>query len=362
MTRDGDAAHVVKLGANQRPLRLLTFPLPNGPLRMIDLAGSHAWQAVHRCGDVILLLRTGEVRAFSLADGRQVGQVVELRPWLHGRFFRGKAGFLFATWDGERIKLEPVSLPDTVSPATVSLVFDRDGCEGPWLLQQSGEVISSATGERADRRLPPSLLLNLDHVRISRDGHQLLATNRRQERGRWIDLLAGLERNVEKGEIDSYRATISSAPVPPRWNLLRVIHSIDCVNGELWICGRKDRWHKISSNNDGGVRLREAAPAADGVRLPLPFDEPPRRTSHGCSLQTAVWPNGSKAFLDSRGILHLKSCDSSVPEISLVLSEGEVAAWTSNGHVSGPSFFFDGRFRPEPHLIFQAITRFCQRL
>jgi hypothetical protein len=53
----------------------------------------------------------------------------------------------------------------------------------------------------------------------------------------------------------------------------------------------------------------------------------------------AEWPKGNRAFLDSRGLLHLKSHDSSIPEVSLVLREGEATGWASDGLMCGPRFF-----------------------
>lgn len=52
------------------------------------------------------------------------------------------------------------------------------------------------------------------------------------------------------------------------------------------------------------------------------------------------WTNGSWALLDSRGVLHLKSVDNSVPEISVLLVvDHYTACWCSDGVVSGPAYF-----------------------
>jgi len=84
--------------------------------------------------------------------------------------------------------------------------------------------------------------------------------------------------------------------------------------------------------------------------------------SRGCTLQIAEWPCGSKAFLDGRGLLHLKSHDPAIPEISLVLSDGEVAGWTSDGLVCGSAFFFEGLHHSEPKRVFERILQFLYRL
>jgi len=59
----------------------------------------------------------------------------------------------------------------------------------------------------------------------------------------------------------------------------------------------------------------------------------------GCQLQVAQWPNGSRVFLDSRGLLHLKSHDPAIAEITLVLHEGKAAGWSSDGLLTCDPFF-----------------------
>ncbi len=55
-----------------------------------------------------------------------------------------------------------------------------------------------------------------------------------------------------------------------------------------------------------------------------------------------VWKDGSQAIVDSRGILHLKSSDKDMPEISIMLVVGKnkrTACWSSENIVSGDLYF-----------------------
>jgi MoxR-vWA-beta-propeller ternary system domain bpX1 len=53
-----------------------------------------------------------------------------------------------------------------------------------------------------------------------------------------------------------------------------------------------------------------------------------------------TWVDGSVAMLDSRGFLHLKSANSDIPEITIILLTGKVCAcWSSDGFVSGNHYF-----------------------
>jgi hypothetical protein len=79
-------------------------------------------------------------------------------------------------------------------------------------------------------------------------------------------------------------------------------------------------------------------------------------------LQVSEIGGGSRIFLDSRGILHFKSSNPDLPEVSLVLTDGEVAGWTSDGRVCGPLFFFEGPVISDPRAVFERIMSFVAQL
>src|SRR5439155_25632618 len=105
--------HLVKAGASQRPPRLLSVPLPDGQVRVTELASGSELHAVHRCGEVILAIRRHDVRAYALSDGRQLGRALNPHRWASGRYFRGESHFYFVAWDGENAKFQPVTMPGT---------------------------------------------------------------------------------------------------------------------------------------------------------------------------------------------------------------------------------------------------------
>ena len=107
------------------------------------------------------------------------------------------------------------------------------------------------------------------------------------------------------------------------------------------------------------IRQKEKSLARPAESLSFrPFEAPP---DIGCRLEVARWPNGSQAFLDSRGLLHLKSHDPAVAEVCLVLHEGEASAWCSDGLISGSPFFFPGR-RSQPTELARRVAAFFERL
>jgi hypothetical protein len=53
-----------------------------------------------------------------------------------------------------------------------------------------------------------------------------------------------------------------------------------------------------------------------------------------------AWPDGSEAIVDTRGLLHLRSADASVPEMTVLLIIGQpTAAWAADGTVAGSPYF-----------------------
>src|SRR6185312_13108353 len=312
--------------------------LPHGQLRVADLVIGSEVQAVYRYGDTLLLIRQNSVRAHSLSDGRLLGQELNPHRWVQGRFFRGTNHFYFAVWDGERVKFEPVSMPSRYLPASVAAVFDRDGLPGPWLLCKSGEVVSTESGQIIKLPQPTKALLNFNQPRISKDGHQLLvqSTQKDEQNHRLLGCLIDLEDWPKSGAF-RYSDTIPEHTPPfPTWNIYRVIESVMAIGNQIALCGRKSRWRKLAPDHNGRLRITSLTPS--GV-VPQPMFGQPKKTNHGCQLQVAEMENGGNLFLDCRGLLHFKSSSPDLPEVSIVLADGEVAGWTSDGLVCGPAFF-----------------------
>jgi hypothetical protein len=169
--------------------------------------------------------------------------------------------------------------------------------------------------------------------------------------------LEGLK--VEVSEVT--RPDPDQSPSLPNWNLYRVIASIAPYYNGVAFCGRSGKWRGLALDDIGTLRI-SALPSTVNVLPGVAFQEQARKTSHGCTLQTAEFPGGSKVFLDSRGLMHFKSSDPALPEVSIVMADGEVAGWTSDGYVCGPSFFFDGPHISDPTSVFDRLMNFFRRI
>lgn len=356
--------HAVKAGSGSQPARLLSFSPHEGELRVTELTSGPGLLAVHRYGDTIILIRHHDVRAHALSDGRLLGQALNPHQWMGGRFFRGTNDFYFVAWDGERVKFEPVTIPKGHVLGRVEAIFDRDGfqsLDGPWLLTATGEVVATATDERFRLEISNELPSAKRTITPSRDGHRIHVAAHGHKSAFVYHLDTG--KSQQTPVVHSPAAILDPPPGMPCWNMYRVIESAARLGSALVLGGRNNRFRRLILNARKTLQIFEI-PAGEKMELQgkAAFSTPASKTRHGCSLQTIQYPCGSKLFLDSRGLLHLKSSDPGVPEVSLVLSEGEVAGWTSDGHVCGPAFFFDGPRISEPEVVFERLMRILNRL
>jgi len=361
MARIEDTVYVVKASTTQRPSWLLAVAVTGGTPRVSELEAGAELLAIHRCGEVILVIRRHDVRAHALADGKLLGRALNPYHWVHGRFLRVKDRFWFPVWDGQHVKFEPLTLPKEIAAMAAIVVFDREGIDGPWFADASGAITSTATGERITLPLPPGNRNGPDTVRVSLDGHRVFAATLVPKWACVLDLQTGQVQNRPVRQQHWVPDMLDPLPTLPNWNLYRVIDLLGRCGNSLAFCGRKGRWRWI--NFDGGrIVIRDADSPGINITWPgLPFSPVPMAPSLGCTLQVAEWPNGSKTFLDSRGMLHFKSHNPSVAEVSLVLSDGEVAGWTSDGYVCGPSFFFEDQRHSSPQKVFHRIEEFLAR-
>jgi hypothetical protein len=196
------------------------------------------------------------------------------------------------------------------------------------------------------------------------DGHRVFAATLVPKWACVLDLQTGQVQDRPVRQQHWVPDMLDPPPTLPNWNLYRVLDLLGHCNDSLAFCGRKGRWREITFAGER-IIIRDADSQGTNVSwpgsYPLSFSLLPTPAGLGCTLQVAEWPTGSKAFLDSRGLLHLKSHDPSLAEVSLILSDGEVAGWTSDGYVCGPSFFFEEQRPSNPQKIFHRIKDFLSR-
>ncbi|MFN8397376.1 MAG: hypothetical protein U0176_22325 [Bacteroidia bacterium] len=69
-------------------------------------------------------------------------------------------------------------------------------------------------------------------------------------------------------------------------------------------------------------------------------------------MRRVTWKDGTTAFLDDRGFIHLRSSDPSLPEVSILMVIGSpTAAWTSDGKWFGNPYFHERQNEGEPDAL-----------
>jgi hypothetical protein len=134
------------------------------------------------------------------------------------------------------------------------------------------------------------------------------------------------------------------------------------ADGDLALSTGKRGWWRIALNKGAHSLSLQHVPTPPVEATIQRFDKTQTLNEVGFQLHCATWPDGSAAFLDSRGLLHLRSCNSSVPEATLVLAEGRMAGWVASGRFWGTTYFVP-RDRPRiavPEFVEQVLKPFVR--
>ncbi|MDX1947749.1 MAG: hypothetical protein SFU86_20295 [Pirellulaceae bacterium] len=178
-----------------------------------------------------------------------------------------------------------------------------------------------------------------------------------------IDLGAGTLAIAHHGAVSPEPREI---PVNPRTLHGKFVSVGITKRLQLALRSRRSSWWVIEASlPDGTLRFptkggQSLAEAELLVRAEFtPLDDLDR----GYTLSLATFPDGSRAWMDSRGLLHLKSVDPTVPECSLVLCEGPLAGWMGGEGLFGPEYWRLGmEGTGANHVNLHAIAPFIQRV
>ena len=348
---------------NEQSARLVTAGLCPGAsppsVTFLRLRESKPFAACAHAG-VLYCVFARTVESFDLATGQPLAPLLLPQDvnWERDRFFQGENGWLALAHDGLRVTLHPVPLPDGVKDKVLTL-FDRQGYDGPWAVLDDGRVLDGEGLDFPRRFLKLPVRWQLGGV--SPDGHRIV-------------LRAFEKRLLDLESHDAETRTVTADPaeellVPMIYWSTRfssvALHRFDKVfldeNGRLSLVNHKENVFQVATNERGEPILKELGrfPSRFRAQPFVPVDAPPGMRF---DLKAATWRDGSQAFLDLRGMLHLKSKDRSVPEVSLVLSNDKLAGWTSDGKLYGPTQFRGDTPAGDPADLMAVIGRFVGRL
>lgn len=327
---------------------------PDGStVKRAQFAGPHVPPAAWFASGVLLVALHTRVVCVDALTGEIRGEApipADVRH-LAGRYYTGANDVQFVSWDGSGIRWDPILSGAKVKVADVVTAFDREGI-GAWIVSRDGKIYGP-TGELwVDAKIP------IQSAQVFDQGERVVLSDMRNNR--W-SIVAMASRRIETPAGDTgFRA--NRAPVCPFRTLQTRFSEIAGGGSEpLRLRTSKGLWLEIISTNGGqAFQLAEAAVQRNAGRRFEPVTSP----SHlGCGLRRAEWPGRSRAWLDSRGWLHLRSHDATVPELSIALCyQSPLAFWCSDGAISGLAFYTGPDASTDHARVAESFRRFRESL
>jgi hypothetical protein len=280
----------------------------------------------------IFLIGPNRVVAFNWS-GEELATSTQFSKHLAGRYFIcGGPRFIGAiSVTGNKIGLTAGYTTRAELPARMIAIAGTR--ESPQLLSDQGYVTDLLTN--TDRQMvPPQFPRPFSLLAASRDGQRIAVSSKDT-----TQLLIHLENG-------SCQQIWGDAPlqVEPqvtkflgrKVNLRQHFAGIYATaGGRLALCSRKGQ--ELTIVPDPKFLLQDTGRSA--VRKPQLRHFENIDAPSGYLLNRASWDDGSEAWLDSRGLLHLRSSNPTIPEMTLVLQEGELAGWSVTDGLFGNAYF-----------------------
>jgi len=353
---------------------LVHIPLPTGPCRShpLSLEGTGPLGFAGH-GGAIFAIFADHIEVFSERDGRSISTLAipEHHRWQSGRFFRFGDGFRALAFNGSRAEFVSMSTIRESRGAWPLAIVDVPGQEGAVVVTFTGHVYG--LGPDALEARDESLIalpdassgyvvrcISVDGSRVVMspngrsktepdDGYLLNLVDRTCERVPCVDANGIVNRHLTRRiEVSTLRNRFSQIAVDGESLILRsTAGHTDC----------RITW-------DENCRRIALVP-----RSSKHFNRPMAPFTTDVSSVTGVlsgrvtWKDGSRAYLDSRGLLHLVSSDRSISEMTFVLQEGTMSGWCADGGAWGLKYFEiePGTITPD-RVFFQILKPFVRRL
>lgn len=317
---------------------------------------------VRIAGDALVMIFSREIAGINLISGA-VYEKYSLQlnlVWTRGGYFRRGTSWYALSLSLGKIRLDRVSSPP---PGTIALI-DREGLDGPWALTTSGALVSTVPHVSQTVQFPltgniaalEAVSVNGKMLKIAVAGTSVKHCFLNARRGAVTE--AGNEADENRLLEPEIFAVTAPAPV------LRTDFEFVGIaeDGRIILYSTAGYRFQIYLADSEKLMIKESV-ASPALRtnimtfVPLPTDP---QANH--RLRVARFSDGSRIFFDSRGLLHLKSSDPTMPEISLVLNDRNVTGWSSDGKQFGLSYFIAAGDLDLDRTFDAKIKRFTQRL
>lgn len=345
-------------------LHVLEIDLDNQACATAPLAVERGVRAFCHHNGALFAIFPREVHLYD-EPSREFRPVAQLPPgMLHHahRFFRsaGNEQWYALAHDGLRGTFAQVLGRDDRRCPKLQAMFERAGVDGPVGVTHRGDLYSTATS-------------TLRKVHHSLSHPQVAAVSANGKR----IVLREAERKAACAVVDVDTLAVQHHTGDPTllaegWQTS--IHAVSVRNNFTYIFVDDRGVLTLTSKKNRQLAI-DYDPATDRIRLRPNEGAPPRgprltfkqvevAANVGYTLTVATWDDGSQAFLDSRGLLHLKSADEhEVPECTIVLVDGELSGWCADGRMWGTPYFLGSRPGDAKQEIYESVIRgFTERI
>lgn len=329
-----DCIYVVLTRKKQSKLVLYRYSIESGESSVSEITTDLCREIVFNAGVFLLMQRT----RFSVLNPESLHVATfELPPQcrlLNSRFYVGESGSLHVASATGLHKASGIR-------RHVTAAFDYPG-KGPWVASPPLRL-EAADGREQFPALLNHGIPNVEYATLytSADGERLLFYRSHTREGLGL-ILASTKTQHLRSEEESFSFLLGDAI---RWShaagiaLHKNFSAIGRTSrGEVALLGRHG-WRSVSVEDDK-VKL-VTVPNQDVPQVSVRFSQRTPLDKTGIRLKAASWSNGACAWLDSRGLLHLKSSNKRLPEVTCILNESGVSGWMSDGTTFGWRYFFD---------------------
>lgn len=337
---------------------------------------------------ILHLVYPEQTQLYSVRDGRLLLNSChhdDGRSWIRDRFYKGPQGCEVLAFDGHQAQWQIV-LPDSaVKSITVKTLFDCEALAVPVAITKWNEFI--ATGSLEAIKFQSKYLSvstrdceekevgrqatgysNWKLTSITGDGNHLRLSDGAVVNGVckfWeVDLSRRTATEVYSGSRD--RGLLNLHP-PHLGNHRTKFSAVGVHAGVLSLVTHKQQVVSIvyhPYHRDRRLSLVPSSVNRNEISLTMGFREVKLPRELGYELKVATSNDGSRVFLDSRGLLHLKSSDPNLAELTLVLHDQQISGWCDRNQVWGDAACIGvDQSIIDPGEAYQKwLVPFCQRL
>lgn len=343
---------------------LVAVDANEGDFEIVPLEGStESIRGVSGHGGAVFVIRHKDIDVFTGGQRLTTTSIPGGTTWANDRFFRGPHRWCALSFDGLAPQFEEViNYHHYADLWQLTAMFDVEGIEGPVALSGiDGRMYHTTTRKEVPLQTPLRGSVRL--LAKSRDGQHIVVEHCAELPGtRAKSMIHPVSGHVREFHYrsDPFATVLQASHLdnPTLYKRYRAVR----VNGRSLVLETRKRrllGLVLDSSRDFMKLSDRAEDCWSDVRGSWRIFEKidsPRNARYG--LQAAAWPDGSRAVLDSRGLLHLKSSDDNLPECSIVLSHNALAGWCSDGRKWGPPLYHDDAGRHVPaHEIWEEVIR-----